>query len=307
MTGALRTEGLTKDYGQGRGLFDLDLEVAAGEVFGYLGPNGAGKTTTIRLLMDMIRPTRGRAEVFGVDCQAKPVEVKRLVGYMPGELPQFGGLRGREVVSYVAGLRGGVDSGRIGALAGRLDLDLGRRFREYSRGNKQKLGLVLALMHEPRLLILDEPTSGLDPLNQQEFHLMVDEARARGATVFLSSHVLSEVEQICQRVGIIRQGRLVQIARLDELHHIRYHHVEVDFAGPVPADAVRAAAGVEQVSVQGQRLTCVVRGSFSPLLTALERGEVINMVSHEPSLEETFLAYYRDEPVEMLSEAARAS
>jgi len=307
MTGALRTEGLTKDYGQGRGLFDLDLEVAAGEVFGYLGPNGAGKTTTIRLLMDMIRPTRGRAEVFGVDCQAKPVEVKRLVGYMPGELPQFGGFRGREVVSYVAGLRGGVDSGRIVALAERLDLDLGRRFREYSRGNKQKLGLVLALMHEPRLLILDEPTSGLDPLNQQEFHLMVHEARDRGATIFLSSHVLSEVEQICQRVAIIRQGRLVQIARLDELHHIRYHHVEVDFAGQVPADAVRAAAGVEQVSVQGQRLTCVVRGSFSPLLTALERGEVINMVSHEPSLEETFLAYYRDDSAGMLSEAARAS
>ncbi|HKF19505.1 MAG TPA: ABC transporter ATP-binding protein [Candidatus Dormibacteraeota bacterium] len=307
MKAALRTEGLSKDYGQGRGLFDLDLEVAAGEVFGYLGPNGAGKTTTIRLLMDMIRPTRGRAEVFGVDCQARSVEVKRLVGYLPGELPQFGGLRGREVVSYVAGLRGGVDSRRIKTLAERLDLDLGRRFREYSRGNKQKLGLVLALMHDPRLLILDEPTSGLDPLNQQEFHRMVDEARDRGATVFLSSHVLSEVEQICQRVAIIREGHLVQIAKLDELHHIRYHHVEVDFAGNVPLDAVRAAAGVEQVSVQGQRLTCAVRGSFRPLLAALERAEVLNMVSHEPTLEEIFLAYYRDEPAEVLSEAAEAS
>jgi ABC-type multidrug transport system ATPase subunit len=307
MNAALRTESLSKDYGRGRGLFDLDLEVAAGEVFGYLGPNGAGKTTTIRLLMDMVRPTRGRAEIFGVDCQARPVEVKRLVGYLPGELPQFGGLRGREVVSYIAGLRGGVDSRRITVLTERLDLDLGRRFREYSRGNKQKLGLVLALMHDPRLLILDEPTSGLDPLNQQEFHRMVDEARDRGATVFLSSHVLSEVEQICQRVAIIREGHLVQIAKLDELHHIRYHHVEVDFAGEVPVDAVLAAAGVEQVAVQGQRLTCAVRGSFSPLLAALERGEVLNMISHEPSLEEIFLAYYRDEGAGVLSEAAGAS
>src|SRR5215472_9032094 len=218
MTGALRTEGLSKDYGQGRGLFDLDLEVAAGEVFGYLGPNGAGKTTTIRLLMDMIRPTRGRAEVFGVDCQARPVDVKRLVGYMPGELPQFGGLRGREVVSYVAGLRGGVDRRRIMVLAERLDLDLGRRFREYSRGNKQKLGLVLALMGSPRLLILDEPTSGLDPLNQQTFHALVGEARDDGASVFLSSHVLSEVEQTCSRVGIIRDGRLVSTLSMEQVH-----------------------------------------------------------------------------------------
>ena len=171
--GAIRTEGLTKDYGAGSGLFDLDLDVEAGEVFGYLGPNGAGKTTTIRLLMDMIRPTRGRAEVFGVDCQGRPAEVKRLVGYLPCEPPQFGALRGGEVVTYLGWLRGGVSRARVTALAERLDLDLGRRFREYSRGNKQKLGLVLAFMHEPKLLILDEPTSGLDPLNQQEFYRMV--------------------------------------------------------------------------------------------------------------------------------------
>jgi ABC-2 type transport system ATP-binding protein len=302
MTAAIQTRGLSKDYGEGRGLFDLDLQVGAGEVFGYLGPNGAGKTTTIRLLMDMIRPTRGRAEVFGVDCQAKPVEVKRLVGYLPGDLPQFGGLRGREVVTYVAGLRGGVDAGRVARLAERLDLDLGRRFREYSRGNKQKLGLVLAFMHDPQLLILDEPTGGLDPLNQQEFYRMVADVRVRGATVFLSSHVLSEVERVCERVGIIRQGRLVQVARLDELHHIRYHRVEVDFASEVPVDAVRAAGGVEQVTVEGQRLTCAMRGSFSPLLAALESGEVLNPVSHEPSLEEIFLAFYRDEPGEVPAE-----
>jgi len=296
MTDAIRTEALSKDYGGGRGLFDLDLEVPAGEVFGYLGPNGAGKTTTIRLLMGMIHPTRGRAEIFGLDCQRQPVEVKKLVGYLPGELPQFGGLRGAEVVSYLAGLRGGeLDQAKVRSLTERLQLDLRLRFRELSRGNKQKLGLLLAFMHDPRLLILDEPSGGLDPLNQQEFYLMVDEVRRRGATVFLSSHILSEVEHVCQRVGIIRQGRLVQVARMDELHHIRYHHVEVDFAGDVPVDAVRAAEGVDNVQVEGHLLTCSVRGGFGPLLAALNQGEVTNMVSHEPSLEEVFLTYYRDQ------------
>jgi ABC-2 type transport system ATP-binding protein len=295
MTAAIRTEGLTKDYGGGRGLFDLDLEVPAGEVFGYLGPNGAGKTTTIRLLMDMIRPTRGRAEVFGVDCQANPVEVKRLVGYVPGELPQFGGLRGRDVVAALGSLRGHVDAGRVKTLAERLDLDLGRRFREYSRGNKQKLGILLGFVHDPRLLILDEPTGGLDPLNQQEFYRMIEEARDRGATVFLSSHVLSEVEHVCSRVGIIRHGRLVQVAALDELHHLRFHRVEVEFGGEVPADALRAIEGVDQVRVEGQRLTCTLRGAFDPFLAVLGRSQVVNLVSQEPSLEEVFLTYYRDD------------
>jgi ABC-2 type transport system ATP-binding protein len=293
VSAAILCDGLTKDYGSGRGLFDLELQVNAGEVLGYLGPNGAGKTTTIRVLMDMIRPTRGRAEVFGLDCQARPVEVKRLVGYLPGELPQFGGLRGSEVVASIAALRGGVKADRVEALAERLQLDLGRRFREYSRGNKQKLGLVLAFMHEPRLLILDEPTGGLDPLNQQEFYRMVREARDRGATVFLSSHVLSEVEHICQRVAIIREGRLVEVASLEDLHRMRYHHVEIDFAGSVPVAAVSTAPGVERVWVEGQRLRCEVRGSFGPLLAALQSSEVISLVSREPSLEEVFLAYYR--------------
>jgi ABC-2 type transport system ATP-binding protein len=299
MTAAIRTQALTKDYGGGRGLFDLDLEVEPGEVFGYLGPNGAGKTTTIRLLMDMIRPARGRAEIFGIDCQARPVAVKRLVGYLPGEMPQFGALRGREVVSYVAGLRGGLDTAEVKTLAERLDLDLGRRFREYSTGNKRKLGLLLAFMHAPRLLVLDEPTGGLDPLIQQEFYRLVDEARERGATVFLSSHILSEIERVCQRVGIIRDGRLVQVARLEDLHHLRYHHVEVDFAGEVPAEAVRTAAGVDHVAVEGRHLACTVRGDFGPLLAALERTQVTNLVSQEPSLEEIFLTYYRGGDAEL--------
>jgi ABC-type multidrug transport system ATPase subunit len=295
MTAAIRTAGLTKDYGGRRGLFDLDLEVEAGEVLGYLGPNGAGKTTTIRLLMAMIHPTRGRAEVFGMNCQKQAVEVKRVVGYLPGELPQFGGLRGKEVVSYLAGLRGGVDRARVANLAERLDLDLGQRFREYSRGNKQKLGLLLAFMHDPRLLILDEPTGGLDPLNQQEFYRLVEEARQGGATVFLSSHVLSEVERVCDRVAIVRAGRLAQVARLEDLHHIRYHQLEIEFDGEVPVEAVRSAEGVEGVRVEGQRLLCVVRGSFTPLLAAIAQSRVVNLVSREPTLEEIFLTYYREQ------------
>jgi ABC-2 type transport system ATP-binding protein len=214
---AIRTSKLSKDYGAGRGLFELDLEVSPQEVFGYLGPNGSGKTTTIRLLMDMIRPTAGAAYVFGLDCRRDSVAVKRRVGYLPGDLPQFGSLRGREVVAYLGGMRGGVDSKAVRAIAERFDLDLSRRFREYSSGNKKKLGILLAFMHRPDLLILDEPTGGLDPLNQQQFYELLHETRAAGATVFLSSHVLSEVEHVCDRVGILRAGKLVRVAKLDEL------------------------------------------------------------------------------------------
>jgi ABC-2 type transport system ATP-binding protein len=213
---AIRTSALTKDYGAGRGLFELDLQVSPQEVFGYLGPNGAGKTTTIRLLMGMLRPTRGSAYIFGLDCTRDSVEVKRKVGYLPGEIPQFGSLRGSEIVAYLGGMRGGVDRKRVRAIAERFDLDLNRRFREYSSGNKQKLAIVLAFMHKPDLLILDEPTSDLDPLNQQEFYALLRETRDDGATVFLSSHVLSEVEKVCDRVGIIRAGHLVRVATLDE-------------------------------------------------------------------------------------------
>ena len=178
MSSAIVMHGLTKDYGSGHGLFDLDLEVAEGEVFGFLGPNGAGKTTTIRLLMGVIHASAGSATIFGLDCDRDSVAVKREVGYLPGELPQFGGMRGSEVVTYLGGMRGGIDKPRVKELSERLELDLGRRFREYSRGNKQKLGLVLAFMHRPRLLILDEPTGGLDPLNQQTFHQLVGEVKA---------------------------------------------------------------------------------------------------------------------------------
>jgi ABC-2 type transport system ATP-binding protein len=293
---AIRTNKLSKDYGLGRGLFDLDLEVSPQEVFGYLGPNGAGKTTTIRCLMGMIRPTGGAAHIFGLDCRRDSVAVKRKVGYLPGDIPQFGSLRGKEVVAYLGGMRGGVDANNVRSIAERFDLDLNRRFREYSTGNKRKLGILLAFMHRPELLILDEPTSGLDPLNQQEFYALLREARDGGATAFLSSHILSEVEHICDRVGILRGGRLVNVAQLDELHHIRAHRVELEFAPgtAVPEAAIRSAAGVENVAVDGQRVSCTVRGSFGPLFEAIRNSRLTDLVSTEPSLEEIFLSYYSE-------------
>jgi ABC-2 type transport system ATP-binding protein len=301
---AIQTSKLTKDYGLGRGLFDLDLTVAHGEVFGFLGPNGAGKSTTIRCLMGMIRPTLGSAHILGLDCLRDSVEVKRKVGYMPGDMPQLGSLRGREVVAYLGGMRGTIDPGLVRKIAERFDLDLGRRFREYSSGNKKKLGIVLAFMHRPELLILDEPTGGLDPLNQQEFYRLVDETRDAGATIFLSSHILSEVEHVCDRVGIIRSGRLVKVAELDEIHNIRVHRVELEFAPGtnLPEAAIRTADGVDDMVVEDNKVTCTVKGSFDPLLKALQGATVTNLVSHEPSLEELFLTYYRpDAPSEALA------
>ena len=295
---AIATSKLSKDYGMGRGLFELDLRVEQQEVFGFLGPNGAGKSTMIRCLMGLIRPTAGSAQVFGLDCLHDDVAVKRKVGYVPGDMPQFGSLRGSEVVAHLGAMRGGADLKVVRSLAERFSLDLSRRYREYSSGNKQKLGIVLAFMHQPPLLILDEPTSGLDPLNQQEFYNLLREARDSGATVFLSSHILSEVEHACDRVGIIRSGRLVRIADLDELHRIRFHHVELELAPGtnVPIEAIRLAPGVEDVVVAGQVVTCTVRGSFEPLLDAIRGATVTNLVSHEPSLEELFLEYYQESP-----------
>ncbi|MCH7706430.1 MAG: ABC transporter ATP-binding protein, partial [Chloroflexi bacterium] len=197
------TEGLTKSYGKSRGIVDLNLEVRAGEVFGFLGPNGSGKTTTMRLLLDFIRPTRGRAEVFGLDVRTESMEIRRRVGYLPGDLAMYENLTGRELLTYFANLQGGVSWSYTEALAERLGLDLSRPIRTLSTGNKQKVGLVQAFMHQPELLVVDEPTSGLDPLVRQEFYRIVQEAKAEGQTVFLSSHILAEVERIADRVGII--------------------------------------------------------------------------------------------------------
>lgn len=292
---AIATTGLTKDYGNGRGLFDLHLDVREGEVFGFLGPNGAGKSTTIRLLMDMIRPSRGSARLLGLDSHEDSVALKKRIGYLPGELPDFGRMRCAEIVGYVMGMRRIDVTGRITQLCDRFAIDLSPRFQELSRGNKQKIGLLLAFAHDPQLLILDEPTAGLDPLMQQQFYDLVRETRESGATVFLSSHVLSEVQEICERAAIVREGRLVQVIEVSELHQIRLRRVEIMFAQPPDERRLRQVPGLEDVAVDGVSARCIVRGSFEPLADALAGMRVVDLTSHEPTLEETFLDVYRSE------------
>jgi ABC-type multidrug transport system ATPase subunit len=292
MASAIQTARLTKDYGGGHGIFDLDLDVREGEVFGFLGPNGAGKTTTIKLLMGLSHATRGAATIFGLDVDRDAVAIKKRVAYVPGELPQFGGWRGTEIAAYIAGLRGDMPDAAVAAIATRLDLDLGRKYREYSHGNKQKLALLLAFAPEVALLILDEPTSGLDPLHQQEFYQLVRDARARGATVFVSSHVLSEVEHICDRVAIVREGHLATIGRLDELAGIRAHRVRIEFAAAPPVDRLRGLTGFEDLAIDGRRVSGLYRGGFDELLRALADTRVVAFESREPTLEEVFLTYY---------------
>ena len=292
MTNAIHVESLTKDYGAGRGIFDLDLDVAEGEVFGYLGPNGAGKTTTIKLLMGLSHATRGTATIFGLGADRDAVAVKKRVGYVPGELPQFGGWRGAEIVAYIAGLRGDLDDADVETIAKRMDLDLGRKYREYSHGNKQKLALLLAFAPRPALLILDEPTGGLDPLHQQEFYGLVHDARDRGTTIFISSHVLSEVEHVCDRVGIVREGHLATVGTLDELTGIRAHHVRIEFADVPPAERLRSLRGFERLAIDGRQVSGLYRGSFDELLAALAGSRVATLESREPTLEEVFLSYY---------------
>lgn len=293
---AIECSGLTKDYGLGRGVFGLDLTVRRGETFGFIGPNGAGKTTTIRLLMDLIRPTSGRVTVLGMDAARDSLAIKRRVGYLPGELAQFPGVTASHVIGMLAGLRGGVDPERIKSLADRFEIDLGRKYESLSHGNKQKVGLIQAFMHEPDLLILDEPTMGLDPLMQREFHLLVQESVARGATVFLSSHILSEVELICDRMGLIREGRLLRVGSLADFRSLRIHRVEAVFTGHLTAADLAHIPGVTEPRVEDHLATCAVRGSVAPLLASLSAAGVTEIDSHELSLEEVFLAEFEGSP-----------
>ena len=301
MTVPIETEKLTKSYGPNRGIVDLDLEVDEGEVFGFLGPNGAGKTTTIRTLLDHLRPTSGRARIFGIETTADPVAIHRRTGYLPGEFTLYDRLTGGQTIEYFGNLRGGVDPAYRASLIERLDLDPSRRFKEYSKGNKQKLGLVIAFQHRPELLVLDEPTSGLDPLVQQAFYGLVREAQAEGRTVFLSSHVLSEVERTCDRVAIVRDGRLVRTGRVDTLRDLAHHQVELRFRDGVPAAEFAALPGVSDVVVEDHTLRLRIAGPITPVLRAAARHELVDFLSREPSLEETFLAEYGRQATEVSS------
>jgi ABC-2 type transport system ATP-binding protein len=297
MQTVIRTETLTKYYGSHRGIIDVDLEVQQGEIFGFLGPNGAGKTTTIRLLLDLIRPTGGRAFVFGIETSADPPAIHRRIGYLPGEFALFDRLTGGQTIEYFANLRGGVDPLYQTDLIARFDLDPSRRFKEYSRGNKQKVGLVIALQHRPELLVLDEPTAGLDPLVQQTFFELLRESAAEGRTAFLSSHILGEVEKSCDRVAIIRDGRLVKVDRVEVLRDLAHHQVELRFAESVPVLDFSGLPGVSEVVAEDHVLRMQVTGSLAPVVQAAARHDLLDFVSREPSLEDTFLAQYGREAV----------
>ena len=292
MDPVIRTEKLTKAYGSHRGIIDIDLEVTEGEAFGFLGPNGAGKTTTIRTLLDHIRPTSGCATIFGIETTVDPVGIHRRIGYLPGEFALYDKLTGGQTIEYFANLRGGVDATYQKQLLQRLDLDPSRKFKEYSKGNKQKVGLVVALQHRPDLLMLDEPTSGLDPLVQQTFYELIREAKTEGRTIFLSSHILSEVEKTCDRVAIIRDGRLVKVDRTEALRDLAHHEVELRFAGDPPMGAFAVLPGVSDVTADGNVLKMRVSGSITPVVREAAKYELLDFVSREPSLEETFLAQY---------------
>lgn len=290
---ALQTDGLTKQYQRGKLALDhLNLSVNKGEIFGYLGPNGAGKTTTIRLLLDVIRPTSGSAHLLGLDAQKDAIELHRKIGYLPGELNLWDNMTGQQVVSYLSRIRGGVDSTYVKQLTDRLVLDLGKRVRSYSTGNRRKLGLVLALMHKPELLILDEPTNGLDPLMQQTFHEMMLEVQKEGRTVFLSSHILSEVQAICERVAILRDGQLKAVQRVADLTTFNFSFVTMQLSNPVNPARLANVPGVSEVTAEGNTLRFRLAGDFDPVLRAMSGEYIVSIHTTEPSLEDIFLTFY---------------
>ncbi len=289
----IHIEGLTKYYGKVLALKDLNLDVYQGEIFGYLGPNGAGKTTTIRLLLDLIRPTAGRATIFGLDANADSVRLHQRLGNLPGELALWEHLTGWELVRYLGGLRGGVDEGYVRQLAERLDLEMDRKVKTYSSGMKRKLGLIQAMMHKPDLLILDEPTNGLDPLVQQTFYKLMREVSAEGRTVFMSSHNLAEVEHICDRVGILRGGELKAVETIANLKQVRFRWMTLRIEGGADPQEFARLPGVSDVETMNSgTIRFRVSGEVDPVIKTAARYHVVDLSYEEPSLEEIFLAYY---------------
>ena len=294
MTAIIEVEKLSKSYGGKRGIAEVSFQVEEGDVFGFLGPNGAGKTTTIRLLMALLHADAGTAQIAGLDCWKQSLEIKRLIGYMPGEPALDPNLTGGQILEYFANLRGGVDHAYLKQLVERFELDTSRKFRQYSTGNKRKVVLIQAFMHRPRLLILDEPTSGLDPLNQQEFDRMVFEARDEGRTIFLSSHVLSEVEKTCTTVGIIRDGHLVRLGDVAEVKAIKRYEMTITFATAIPVETFKTLDGVIEVEAlnNGHGVRLAMQGPADAVIKAAARYPVVSLTSFEPSLEDIFLRYY---------------
>ncbi len=308
MTPVIQTENLTKVYGGSasrggvRALEGLNLTVNAGEIFGYLGPNGAGKTTTIRLLLDLIRPTSGSARVLGLSARADSIAIRQRVGYLPAELALWDRENARRIVDFVGRARGGYDERYVNRLAERLQFDLSKPVRAYSTGNKRKLGIIIAMMNQPDLLILDEPSSGLDPLMQQTFYELVREVRAQGRTVFLSSHVLSEVQAICDRVAILRAGKLEAVQRVDQLTHADFRYVTLHLRDAARVNGLASVPGVSAVSAEGDAIHLQLIGDFDPLLRALDGYYVRDIQVREPSLEDVFLKFYAPTQAAALTE-----
>ena len=303
MTSAIETFGLTKRYGATVAVADLNLRIETGQVFGFLGPNGAGKSTTIRMLLALQRPTKGRATLLGLDAAKDSVDVHRRIGYVPGDLELFSRLTGRQHIAWFLRARGVSDDSVADQLVKRFQIVVDRPVRELSKGNRQKIGLVLAFMHRPELLVLDEPTSGLDPLMQHEFENLLRETADQGRTVFLSSHELDEVQRTADRIGIIREGMLVAEDTVDGLRRSAPRTMEVRFRHPVgPAD-LKAVAGVTVTAAEGPRVTLHVVGDIGPVLKVIASHDPVDLISRPADLDELFLDFYRD-PAE--AEASRA-
>jgi len=294
-TAVIETDRLSKRYGTSRGIEDVDLTVRRGEAFGFLGPNGAGKTTTIRTLLDFLHPTSGSARLFGLDSRRDSLAIRARLGNLPGDFAYDEQRTGRELLDLFAALRGVSDLRRAQTLAERFEADLSRPLHELSRGNRQKIGLIQALFHDPELLVLDEPTTGLDPLMQEEFLTIIAEHRDRGGTVFVSSHLLDEVERSCDRVGIIREGRLIAVEDVDEMRGRAYREVAVRFGRPVAPEHLRDVPGVEDLDGDGPLVRFRVRGPLDPVVKAIAHHEVLDLEVTRPGLEELFLTYYGHE------------
>jgi len=290
----IETERLTKSYGSVRGIEDVTFMVEAGEVFGFLGPNGAGKTTTIRTLLDLLHPTSGSARIFGLDSRRESVAIRARLGNLPGDFGYGKGSTGREALALLARLRGIEGIGRAEALAKRFRANLDRPLGELSRGNRQKVGLILATFHEPELLILDEPTSGLDPLMQEEFLALVAEERERGCAVFISSHELDEVERVCDRVGIVRDGRLIAVERIADLLGKAKRRVRLELTEPAGLAELEALPGVSELKVEGRRASFLIGGDPDPAIKAIAGHRVADIEIAHPTLEQVFLTYYEE-------------
>ena len=292
----IETKNLSKSYGDILAISNIDLEIPKGQVFGYLGPNGAGKTTTIKLLMDFIRPTKGTAKIFGLDSRENSVDIKKKVGYLPGDIVLYDQMTGNELLKYFCNMRKQSDWQFVIKLAERLDVNLEMKIKKLSRGNRQKLGLIQAFMHKPELIIMDEPSSGLDPLLQQEFYTMVDEVKSDGRTIFISSHILPEVERICDQVGIIREGKLITVEQVNNLKDRSIQELEIHFGSNVSKEKFTKIPGLKSIHMDNTILFCTVIGSPDQLIKTAACFEVTKIISHQPSLEDVFLSYYGDQP-----------